>query len=101
MNIDAEQDRLHRDLKFQRLNPAWAKIEIVLGLAAAIGGLLCAARGCMAADEIDWLSTLGGGLLHVLGGYVAMAGHRSHLYQSQTKLTAYVLSRIEEHRIQT
>jgi hypothetical protein len=28
--------------------------------------------------------------LFVLGSYLALAGHRSHLYQSQNKLAAYL-----------
>ena len=37
---------------------------------------------------------LGGALLSTLGGYLALAGHRSHLYQSNVKLAAYVIHRI-------
>jgi hypothetical protein len=63
-----------------RLNPAWAKLEILIGLgAAAVGTKL----------PSDY-ATLGIALM-ALGGYLAMAGHRSHLYQSQNRQTAYLL----------
>ncbi len=31
--------------------------------------------------------------LLTLGGYLALAGHRSHLYQSQTQIAAYLVAR--------
>ena len=35
-----------------------------------------------------------GGALFVAGIYLAMAGHRSHLYESNTKLAAYLLEQL-------
>jgi hypothetical protein len=65
------------------LNPLWAKLEILLGLtAAALGLILLRDRAIH-----DILSAS----LIVLGLYLAGAGHRSHLYQSQNRQTAYLL----------
>lgn len=79
--------RLHRELGLKRLNLWWAKAEIVIGLAAA-------AIGVFAPDELigHWAIRMA---LFVLGMYFAMAGHRSHLYQSTNKLVAHVVSKIE------
>jgi hypothetical protein len=35
-------------------------------------------------------------LLQTLGGYLALAGHRSHLYQSQNKLAAYLAAQLRQ-----
>src|SRR5262245_17691791 len=88
---------LHAALGHKPLSRAWAKAEIFLGLIAAGAGLLLGnwalARGSLA----DALPQSAGGLvLFVLGGYLAMAGHRSHLYQSNDELTAYLVG--EFHR---
>ena len=37
---DDSLDRLHRDLELKRLNPLWAKVEILLGLFAVACGLV-------------------------------------------------------------
>jgi hypothetical protein len=83
-----------RSAGLKRLSPTWAKIEIVGGLAAAVAGLkLLMGEGSVA---------LAGGALIVLGLYLALAGHRSHLYQSQNRQTAYLarllLSRRENEK---
>lgn len=94
MTTDEEFDRIHRDLGFKKLNRTWAKVEILLGLAAAVAGLLCGVHAVVVGIAIEWPLAVGGGVLHVLGAYLAMAGHRSHAYQSQTRLAAYLLSRL-------
>lgn len=83
-------DRLHADLGLKRLNPLWAKLEIALGLLAAGGGV-----GLMARTHDDVLAA-GGVALFVLGGYLAMSGHRSHLYQSNNLLAAYLADEIRK-----
>ncbi|MEO2090087.1 MAG: hypothetical protein ABGY75_11395 [Gemmataceae bacterium] len=84
-----ELDRLHAAIGFKRLNPVWAKLEILFGLAAAGVGLMLELRATRS-DEIN-LTLSGSGLaLIVLGSYLALAGHRSHLYQSQNRLAAYL-----------
>lgn len=75
---EASLDRLHRAMRLRRLSPWWAKAEIVLGLAAAVAGLV------LLRDRA------------VLGAYLAMAGHRSHLYRSMDRQAAYLLQVIDE-----
>jgi hypothetical protein len=82
-------DRLHAATRFRRLNPVWAKAEILLGLIAVGCGLLLEARAARP-DEINLPLAAAGLALFVLGGYLALAGHRSHLYQSNTRLAAYL-----------
>lgn len=86
---DGPLDRLHRDLGFRRLRPWWAKSEIVIGLAAAAAGLVF---GCRAANRTDPDPVELGALVALVtfGGYLALAGHRSHLYQSNNRLAAYL-----------
>jgi hypothetical protein len=84
-----ELDRLHTTAGFKRLNPIWAKAEILFGLAAAGAGLLLEVRAARA-EEIHIGLGAWGLALFVLGFYLALAGHRSHLYQSQNKLAAYL-----------
>ncbi len=80
-------DRLHADLGWKRLRAGWAKAEIFLGLFVAATGILFIARPF---SPIDLAGT--GVLLFMLGGYLAMAGHRSHLYQSNNALAAWLAS---------
>ena len=84
-------DRLHRELGFKRLDPLWAKAEIVFGLLAfavgLIGAIKFAARPAGEVAEWMWLGPI---LLVALGGYLALAGHRSHLYQSNNRLAAHL-----------
>ncbi len=93
--IDTEKSvaELHSALGMKKLNPAWAKIEIFLGLAATAAGLMVAMR---ASVEIDWVRIIVSMALMVFGAYLAMAGHRSHLYQSNNKLAAYLAERISK-----
>lgn len=85
-------DRLHADLGLKRLNPLWAKLEIVLGLAAAGAGVL------LMTSTADAATVAGGLALFVLGGYLTMAGHRSHLYQSNNVLAAYLADEIRKQK---
>ena len=85
---ESEIDDLLKELGFARLSPAWAKAEIVLGLSAAAVGLRLL--------QGELAIAIAGGALFVLGGYLAMAGHHSHLYQSMNKLTACIIARIRE-----
>ena len=87
-------ERLRADLGYRRLRRSWAKAEIFLGLLAAGAGLLLGFRAVGRA-EVAWEAAAGGLLLFVLGAYLAMAGHRSHLYQSNAELAAYLASLVE------
>jgi hypothetical protein len=84
-----ELDKLHAACRFKRLNPLWAKAEIVLGLLAVGLGSLLGGWAVRSAD-VEFVAAGCGLALFVLGGYLALAGHRSHLYQSHTRLTAYL-----------
>ena len=92
-DLNPELHRVHRELGYKRLNRPWAKIEIVLGLGAAGIGL------CLASHAPVLETMAFGVILFVLGGYLTLAGHRSHLYQSHTRLAAYLmtaLSRVKD-----
>jgi hypothetical protein len=72
---------LRAKLGHKPLNRAFAKLEIFLGLSAISAGF--------------WLGAgLVTSMLFVLGGYLALAGHRSHIYQSNNELTAYLVGEI-------
>lgn len=98
---DDPLDRLHRDLNLKRLNPLWAKLEIVLGLFAVACGLVVGMKLAVRpeAEVPDW-AWLGPALLIVLGGYLALAGHRSHLYQSNNRLAAHLAELIRSQQPQ-
>lgn len=90
MNLDKEFQQIHSDLGWIRLSKAWAKGEIVLGLfGVAIAIVL------LTDWRADPLGAAAGILLFVFGGYLALCGHRSHLYQSNLHLTAYLLHHIQ------
>jgi hypothetical protein len=93
---DQRVARLHQQLGHKPLNRTWAKLEILLGLAAAGLGLLLGVWALTRpADAIRWESVAAALALLVLGGYLALAGHRSHLYQSANELTAYLAELIQ------
>jgi hypothetical protein len=80
---------LHARLGYRRLNRTWAKAEILAGLGAAGAGLLAGAWA-VSRTAVDAAVAAGGWGLFVLGSYLALAGHRSHLYQSGNERTAYL-----------
>src|SRR5262249_9565908 len=92
--LSSHEELLAR-LGYDRLRRSWAKVEIVLGLSAAGLGLLVGGR---AAATDNWLFSAGALVLFVLGGYLALAGHRSHLYQSSNELTAYLAEEIRHSK---
>ena len=79
-----------REAGLLHLSPLWEKVEIVLGLTAAAAGLKLLL--------VDGVMSVAGGTLMVLGAYLAMAGNRSHLYQSQNRQTTYLRSLILDSR---
>ena len=93
--MDARTAEFYRAAGLTPLNPVWAKLEIVLGLTAAgVGLFLGTAFAAAPPGDIGlslWAAPLA---LFVLGGYLAMAGHRSHLYQSNNRLVAYLAAEI-------
>ncbi|HEU4405650.1 MAG TPA: hypothetical protein VFS43_10200 [Polyangiaceae bacterium] len=64
----------------------WSKFEILFGLGAAGLGVVWAGE----AGACAWLAP---GLCS-LGGYLALAGHRSHLYDAMVRQTAATLARL-------
>ncbi len=97
MTPDDPLDRLHRDLGLKRLNSLWAKLEILLGLFAVGSGIVGAMMLSNTANQPVW-AWLGPVLLVTLGGYLALAGHRSHLYQSNNRLAAHLADLIRSHQ---
>lgn len=95
--VNDSLEKMHVELGHKRLNPFWAKAEILLGLAVNGIGLYHIVQCAMKNDtSANLLPLVSGIILYTLGGYLAMAGSRSHLYQSNNILTAYVLKKIEE-----
>ena len=69
----------------------WARVEIVLGLFATSVGMVSGMQLAHKPEhEVPVWAWLGPILLMTLGGYLALAGHRSHLYQSNNRLAAYL-----------
>jgi hypothetical protein len=94
-------------LGLKPLNKVWAKAEIFIGLACVYVGILgvSAPSQSFLNRPFGWtppsqLETLVGFLIpllfFVLGGYLAMAGHRSHIYQSNNLLTAFLAEEIRK-----
>ena len=96
-NSKKEIADLHAKLGYKPLNRTWAKLEILLGLAAAGAGLLLGdwtlAREM---NNLGWQFAAAALALFVLGGYLALAGRRSHLYQSSNELTAHLAATIHD-----
>jgi hypothetical protein len=82
---------------YNPLSRRWAKLEILLGLTAAgVGTLLGNWVTHAEPEHLPWV--LGGALvLFVLGGYLALAGHRSHLYQSINEQTQMIHDALRRH----
>ena len=90
---------LHSRLGYQPLNRTWAKLEIFLGLCAAGAGILLGDWALSRPPaQVEWGLAAGGLALFVLGGYLALAGHRSHLYQSSNDPTAFLAEEIRRLR---
>jgi hypothetical protein len=97
MNSDPKpHSALYTELGYKPLHRQWAKLEIAIGLMAAGAGILL--------GQWIWTQDLGDAswaapaalALFVLGGYLTLAGHRSHLYQSNNELTAYLAAKIHD-----
>jgi hypothetical protein len=92
--------KLQTDLGYKQLNKIWAKVEILLGLIGVVGGGLGLFYWILFAPPLgmkyEWPALCL--LLIVLGEYLALAGHRSHLYQAINVQTAYLLTQILQLR---
>jgi hypothetical protein len=98
MNRDKALAELHESLGYRRLNRTWAKLEILLGLSSSGVGLFLG-HWARPEGESFVLFTAAGLFLFVLGGYLALAGQRSHLYQSSNEQTAWLAS-LQQHQTQ-
>jgi hypothetical protein len=82
-----------------RFGGAWAKIEILLGLtgvgmALFLGGQQASRPG----TQVEWEMVAAALALFVHGGYLALAGHRSHLYCSNLIMTAALTKEIQRSK---
>jgi hypothetical protein len=93
-----DDSQVYRELGLKRLSAIWAKCEILLGLLAATLGLSAVVTPPEFVGGLGVPGYIGGVSLVVLGTYLAMAGHRSHLYQSQNRLFAWLAMRIDGHK---
>ena len=78
-SIDMHEDlaRVHTALGRPPANLVWAKLELLLGLSAAgIGVALSSTSPLLSAP------------LFAFGSYLALAGHRSQLYEAMSRQTA-------------
>src|SRR6516164_4718074 len=98
MDKDRALSHLREALGHKPLTRTWAKAEILLGLLAAGLGVLLGDGALGRTGETSWLQAAAGLLLFVFGGYLALAGHRSHLYQSNNELVAYLAEEIRSLR---
>jgi len=94
----SEQKQAVRDLEtglgYRQLSRTWAKLEILLGLMAAGVAMLLGQWAFAQPPAIEWGFVVGSLILFILGWYLALAGHRSHLYQSSNESTAYLAEEI-------
>jgi hypothetical protein len=98
MDKDRALSQLQEALGHKRLSRSWAKAEILLGLFAAGLGLFLGEWAFGRPGDDPWPLAAAGLLLFVLGGYLALAGHRSNLYQSGNELAAYLAEEIRSLR---
>ena len=75
----------------------WPKVEILLGLSAAFVGLTLAIHASTRLVVNQPIVAVGF-VLFVLGFYLALAGHRSHLYIFQVRTTALILQELRKPR---
>src|SRR4051812_34485692 len=94
MNTPLHDEIRHR-LGYRHLNRVWAKAEIFLGLFAAGLGLFLGVPS-LSQSPFVWQQFVAGLALFVLGGYLAMAGHRSHLYQAESRHLALLIEEMRQ-----
>lgn len=74
---------IEQEMGLKPLNKWWAKAEIVLGLFCVwLAMNFRLIHEFTERNDSAWLVSAG---LFILGGYLAMAGSRSHLYQSANR----------------
>lgn len=95
MNRNELAAEIHQRLGYWRLSRAWAKTEILLGLVGAGIGLLLG-QHAFGSATLAWELGTSGLALFVLGSYLTLAGHRSHLYQSYTEQLVLLVEEIRQ-----
>jgi hypothetical protein len=80
-------------LGYRPLSRIWAKMEIFLGLGTLLAGLLLSIASTVK-EPLEVPALLCGSALFVLGGYLTLAGHRSHLYQSSNERLVLLIEEI-------
>lgn len=98
LDLQSARAQLHTDLGYKPLDKLWAKLEILVGLSANGIGVMVLLYWVVVERGLFTTLTLptGGLALFVLGGYLTLAGHRSHLYQSSNDRTAYLLEQLRQ-----
>jgi hypothetical protein len=108
---------LHASLGYGPLGRVRAKVEVLLGLFAAGSGLLLSAWAVSrpvdykvlttiegkvveavplsGPEDINWPCAVSGLALFVLGGYLALAGHRSYLDLWSNELASLLLEHLK------
>ncbi len=98
-DVDRSLTQLHGSLGRKKLNKTWAKVEIAGGLVAVAVAIATIAR-TVAEPLADAFPLIGAAvILFAMGGYLAMAGHRSHLYQSHDRTAAYLAALVRSHKV--
>jgi hypothetical protein len=92
----SSEDHLRAALGLKRLSPRWAKAEIFIGLACV--WLSFHVAGILGGSADSFGNAIISLPLFVFGGYLAMAGSRSHLYQSNNKLIAFLSDQIRQSK---
>lgn len=87
-------DEVRARLGYRRLNRGWAKAEILLGLTSVGAGLFVGLPAASRSVDESYFLLVAGLLLFVLGGYLTLAGHRSHLYQSSNERLVLLIEEI-------
>jgi hypothetical protein len=88
-------DEIRQRLGYRRLSRPWAKAEILLGLLAAGIGLFLG-QYAVTRPELLWEFVAAALALFTLGGYLALAGHRSHLYQSSNDRVILLIEELRQ-----
>lgn len=97
MNREPLATEIRQRLGYRRLSRLWAKVEILFGLLAAGVGLFLGVYA-LSRSEPEWAFVAPALALFVLGGYLALAGHRSHLYQADNDRLVLLVEEIRHSR---
>jgi hypothetical protein len=92
--LDYEPSSIEQHARIETLKLRWAKAAILFGLGCMWAGTHSELRYTLGfARDVWMLISL---CLFVMGGYLALAGSRTHLYLSSHHVADYVCRRIDE-----